>query len=134
MANIFWYISLVTTTICIICLLAFALPLNNKNTEKLARFLYKAKNFLFIFIGIYGVVVYQEYMNLTKKEIQRKEADNQQIFETRLIMEFRAKRNFYLTLCGVAATIGLYIVISVSMSWGKKNRKLREQIQNRATQ
>ena len=95
--------------------------------------MYKAKNVLFVFIAIYGIVVYQEYTNLAKKENERKEADNQQVFESKLIMEFRAKRNFYLTLCGVAATIGLYIVISVSMSWGKKNRKLRERIQNRAT-
>jgi hypothetical protein len=133
MANIFWIISLAATTICIVCLLLFALPLSNKNTEKLARFLYKAKNVLFFFIFVYAIVVYQEYVNLNKRVEEREAAQNQVVADSRIINEFKAKRNYFLTLCGFAATIGLYIVISVSMVWGKKNRKLREKINVRAT-
>ena len=127
MVNIFWVISLVATTISVVILMIYALPFNCKQLEKITKWFVKIKKPLYIFIVIYALALYNEFQFIGSQRQKNLSVDK----NTRnylQIQDFRTKRNFYILLCGIASSIGVYLVLWQSESWSKKNQKLRERL------
>ena len=128
--NILWYLSLFLTTISIFSILIFAIPFKTSILQKISAFFSRFKNLLLYCIPVYLLIIYQEYTTFhhIMDSSQNGSLKGDDVFFFKKGNEFRAKRNFYISLLGFSSVIGLLIIQWQIGSFYNMNSNLRRRI------